>query len=42
MGGSEIHVGMDAEKSVQGDRKINEYNCIKEWVISTTMCITGM
>ena len=42
MGGSQIHANRDVEKSVQGDGKINEYNCIKGEVISTTMCIIGM
>ena len=40
--GSEIHAGRDVEKSVQGDAKRNEYNCIKEGVISRTMWNIGM
>ena len=42
MGGLEIHVGSDVEKSVQGDGKRNEYNCIAGGAIPTTTCITGM
>ena len=42
MGGSKIHADRDVEKSVEGDGKRNEYNCIKEGVISRTMCIIGL
>lgn len=42
MRGSKIYVGMDVEEILQGDGKRNEYNCIEEGVISTTMCIIGM
>ena len=42
MRGSEINVGRDVEKSVKGYDKRNEYNCIEERTLSTTMCITTM
>jgi hypothetical protein len=34
-------VGM-LKKSVQGDGKRNDYNCINKGVISRTMCVTSM
>jgi hypothetical protein len=38
-----IHVGGDVQKSVQGDGKRNEHNCIIGGAIPTiTMCIRGM
>ena len=37
-----MHVDRDVEKSVQGDGKRNEYNCIEEGIISRTICITRM
>ena len=42
IGGSAKHVVRDVQKSVQGDGKGNEYNCIEGGVISTTTCIRGM
>jgi hypothetical protein len=39
MRGKPIHVGRDVQKSVQGDGKINEHNCIIGGGIPTTMCI---
>ena len=42
MRGNPIHVGRDVQKSVHGDGKINEHNCIIGGGIPTTMCIRGM
>ena len=42
MGVLEKRVGRDVQKSVQGDGKRNEYNCIEGGVISTTTCIRSM
>jgi hypothetical protein len=42
MRGKPIHVGRDVQKSVEGDGKINEHNCVTRGAIPTTMCIRGM